>query len=710
MFTVDPNTGAVTLNEPLDRNSVAVVSLNVRVTDTSAEPPQDGAGILVITIIDVNDFAPEFPPPWSKESPKILISVNEEKPLGSEVYRFTATDKDSNIAKYEINPKNDFFEVEKGSGRLIVKKIFDFEEVEQKQIRFNLAVYDNGIPEMSAVAEVMVDIKNVNDEAPVFEEQMYSAEISENAAPGTPIVKVKATDLDDGDFGHVTYKLEGTYQDDFQIGTEDGTISVVNSGLLDRERTDNLILQVVAVDSAPGETKKSATIPVNITVTDENDNQPRFLQKDYMATIVDNIPFYPEASPIVQVSAADNDIGRNAELFYRIVTGDVEGMFRVDNTSGILYPVKSFLGLTGRKFELIVSVTDQGGEGAWPNLDQAVVRITVDSVNTHKPVWSPAPPLNETVAVEEEQSQEMIGVVFKTVRAVDQDGAENDNGRVSYFFKVNNENVVETREFRIDQNTGELKTRLRLDREERDHYELVIVARDHGTPVAFETLRFLSIVVEDIDDNTPRFPADSTVIRFTVPEEEKPGYFVGRVEAVDPDAGQFGRVYYYIVRGNEGGWFSIDKTQGTLYTKMQLDREMRDHYTLYVMSSNNPSLVCESSHCDIVLSQEDYEDGSIQKIDIDIQDINDNELQFVTDQFFVGIPFDASVGDLILDAGAEDRDEEANGKILYSIKSSNLFKQGATVSSGSIVPSPFKMTQNGRVVLDSLMAEFNQQR
>ena len=151
-----------------------------------------------------------------------------------------------------------------------------------------------------------------------------------------------------------------------------------------------------------------------------------------------------------------------------------------------------------------------------------MVRITIESVNTHKPVWTLAPPLNETVAVKEEQSQEMIGVVYKTVRAVDQDGAENDNRRVSYFLKVNNENVAETREFRIDQNTGELKTRVRLDREEVDHYELVIVARDHGTPVAFETLRFLSIVVEDIDDNSPRFPADSTVIRFTVPEEEKP--------------------------------------------------------------------------------------------------------------------------------------------------------------------------------------------
>merc|ERR1719195_1728498 len=534
--------------------------------------------------------------------------------------------------------------------------------------------------------------------------------VEENAGPGTPIVKVTATDLDDGDYGHVTYKLEGTYQDDFQIGTEDGTISVVNSGLLDRERMDNLILQVVAVDSAPAESKKSSTIPVNITVTDVNDNQPRFIQRDYMATIVDNIPFFPEASPIVQVSASDNDVGRNAELFYKMVTGDVEGMFRVDNTSGILYPVKSFLGLTGRKFELIVSVTDQGGEGAWPNLDQAAVTIQVETVNTHKPVWSPAPPQNETVAVVEEQGQDMVGVVFKTVHAVDQDGADNENGVVSYFFKVNNENVMETPEFRIDTTTGELKTKVRLDREEEDHYELVIVARDHGTPVAFETLRFLSIVVEDIDDNSPRFPADSSVVRFTVPEEERPGFFVGRVEAVDPDAGQNGRVYYYIVRGNEGSWFSIDKTQGNIYTKQQLDREQRGRYTLYVKSTNSPGFVCEPTHCDIVVTQADYEDGSIQKIDIDIQDINDNELQFVANQFFVGIPFDAGVGDLILDAGARDLDQDANGKILYSIKSSNLFKQGATVSSGSLVPSPFKMTQNGRIVLDSLVAEFNQQR
>jgi len=713
LFSVDPKSGAVTLNEILDRNSVAVISLSVKVTDTSANPPQDGIGNLVITIIDVNDFAPEFPAPWSLEANYITINVKEEKPVGTEVYKFTATDKDSNIARYEIRPRNRYFDIDKGSGKLIVKELFDYEDFEeQKRITFDLKVYDNGIPEKSAEAVVIVNIVNVNDQSPVFEEQMYTATVLENSELGTPIVKVTATDLDDGNFGQVTYNLEGTYKDDFQISHEDGTISVVNKELLDREQLDNLILQVVAVDSAPSESRKSSTVPVNITITDANDNPPRFLQKDYSATIVDNIPFYPEASPIAQVTATDLDMGINSVLFYKIAAGNNEELFRIDNSSGILYPRRSFLGQKGKEFNLVIEVNDESGEGPWSTLDQCRIRINVESVNTHKPAWNPLPPQNETVSVKEES--DMIGAVFMSVQAMDQDGPDNDNGKISYFFKVNNENIAETREFKIDQTEGELRTKVKLDREEKDHYELVIVARDHGTPVAFETLRFLNVIVEDIDDNTPKFPtaltSENNIIKFTVPEEEKPGYVVGRVEAVDPDAGKYGRVFYYITKGNEGSWFSIDKTQGTIYTKQTLDREERDRYTLFVKASNNPGFVCEANHCDITMSENDDEDGSILKIEVNIQDINDNDLQFATNQFFVGIPFDANVGDLILDAHAHDVDVEANGKITYSIKSSNLFKQGATESAGSLVPSPFKMTQNGRIILDSLMAEFNQQR
>merc|ERR1719394_1989263 len=256
----------------------------------------------------------------------------------------------------------------------------------------------------------------------------------------------------------------------------------------------------------------------------------------------------------------------------------------------------------------------------------------------------PPPPLNETILVREESD---MTPVFLRVQATDRDGSDNENGRISYFLKVNNINMLETDEFRIDETTGELKSKVRLDREERDHYELVIVARDHGTPVAFETLRFLNVVVEDIDDNSPRFPPTLTsannVLKFTVEEEEDAGFVVGRVEAVDPDAGRFGDVFYYIVKGNEGSWFSIAKSQGTIYTNKVLDREEEDGYTLYVKASNDPSLICEAKHCNIEMTEGDDQDGSIVKIQIDIQDINDNDLQFESTEFFVGIPFDANL-------------------------------------------------------------------
>ena len=137
---------------------------------------------------------------------------------------------------------------------------------------------------------------------------------------------------------------------------------------------------------------------------------------------------------------------------------------------------------------------------------------------------------------------------------------------------------------------------------------------------------------------------------------------------------------------------------------------MKDGYTLYVKASNDPSLICEAKHCNIEMTEGDDQDGSIVKIQIDIQDINDNDLQFESTEFFVGIPFDASVGDLILDATAVDLDLDANGKVTYSIKSSNLFKQGQTQTAGSLVPSPFSMTQTGRIILEYPVAEFNQQR
>ena len=593
-FGVNASTGQVFVAQPLDRNVAAIVTLTVVITDHSAEPAQHGYGNLVVTIVDVNDFAPRFQEPWSEESPYITINVAEEQPNGTVVHKFMASDADSNIDYFRISPKNQYFGIDRGTGNLYIKSRIDYEAMnDQKRITFDLHVFDAGVPQKSASAMVIANIENLNDEIPQFEEnEGYEVSVGENSPANTPLLRVTAIDADEGDFGRVHYQLSGTYKDAFSIGPDDGAIVVMDPTVLDRERADFVVLQVVAADSAPFGFQRSSTVPVNITILDVNDNPPVFTQRNYEVVIIDNIPYFPEPSPITQLTAVDADIGLNAKLHYSIASGNEERQFFIDAENGIVYPNASFLGQSGKLYDLTVEVADEGGRGAvWERPDRARVVVTIENVNTHKPEWFPEPPLDENYAITEEKANEGEDFVILKVNARDRDVGENQ--RISYFIKVNNENVLQTDKFGIDEETGELRAIGRFDREEKERYELILVARDHGTPVAFETLRFVTVNIKDINDNDPKFPesvAAGNMVRFTVPEEEDPGFFVGRVRAEDPDAGVNGRVFYYIVGGNEGHYFSIDKIYGNIYTKKRIDREKVDQFDIMVKATNNPDI------------------------------------------------------------------------------------------------------------------------
>jgi hypothetical protein len=292
------------------------------------------------------------------------------------------------------------FDVDPDTGDLIINGRIDYEALENKQLTFDLAVYDAGVPQKSAMAGVLVNIENLNDEAPVFDNpQGYHVSIAENSPVGTSLIQVRATDADEGEFGMVSYDLTSQA---FAIDPFDGTITVINPDLLDREMNSEVTIQVVAKDSAPN--SRSTTVPLNITILDENDNPPKFIKRIYAATIVDNIPYYPEPSPIVQLLAEDADIGMNAQLYYYIVGGNDLGQFFIDPANGIIYPNTSFVGQSGAKFELTVQVYDEAGQvQAWESPEQALIAIDVENVNTHKPEWFPDPPPNETVELLEEE-------------------------------------------------------------------------------------------------------------------------------------------------------------------------------------------------------------------------------------------------------------------------------------------------------------------
>ncbi|XP_034936764.1 cadherin-87A [Chelonus insularis] len=695
-FAVDPKTGQVSVVRPLNRDVAATVSLNVVVTDTSAKLLQQGMGTLVVTIIDVNRMAPKFTKPWTLENPKYVIEMQEEQPTGAIVGAFTATDADSNIAAYAIEPPSSYFNIDNTTGIVRTSQIIDYEET--KQLEFTVVVYDSGFPQLSASAKVTVNIINVNDQDPKFEKKSYKVSIKENSPPGTHVTVVKAIDGDEGVFGEVTYSLIGEHASDFNIGHDTGEITVGSATVLDREMTPDIVITVMASDRAPVNSRRSTTVKVNINLEDVNDNKPIFTQHSYRASVAENLSVNPPAT-ILQVHAEDDDEGLNGDVWYSIISGNDDGSFTLNSETGFLYPA---MALSGRAGSYRIEIEARDGAGQGPHFDRAYVDIRVIPVNQHKPEFVMPELPNATVEVPENAG--VPNYLVMTVRAADNDPGE--NGRISYHLKVGNKNVQENEEFSINSETGELRSKIILDREIKNKFELVLVASDHGNPTSYETLRLLTILLVDTNDNIPQFTDDYI---FNIPENRQKDYVVGQVIAEDKDEGNHAKVYYYIESGNEDLSFYIDKSDGTIYTNKSFDRETRDKYLVSILAANDPDLYI-SPLPDTAKAFANNPDYGHVNVTINILDENDSPPEFERTDYYAGINSMANINDFVVKVTASDQDFGDNGTLYYYVASANLYKYGSEKLSGSIVPSPFNVSQDGKVVTSGYMAEYNQDR
>lgn len=60
-------------------------------------------------------------------------------------------------------------------------------------------------------------------------------------------------------------------------------------------------------------------------------------------------------------------------------------------------------------------------------------------------------------------------------------------------------------------------------------YELVLVVKDQGTPSSFETLRFLTILLVDLNENKPEFPDASNPYKFLILENSPRNIRIGKI-------------------------------------------------------------------------------------------------------------------------------------------------------------------------------------
>lgn len=201
-----------------------------------------------------------FSAPWSPDQPVIKLQMVEEQPVGTVLTTLQASDEDSSIGEFNITA-NDYFAINQTTGMIYTIARLDYEAV--KEVKFMATVSDTGVPALTATADIIVDIINLNDNEPHFSQPEYYFNITENSPQGTVAGKVEAHDGDVGAFGELTYSLIGENNKYFSIDAYTGNVMVANASILDREQIKELTLSVVAQDKAPATVQKSATATVS---------------------------------------------------------------------------------------------------------------------------------------------------------------------------------------------------------------------------------------------------------------------------------------------------------------------------------------------------------------------------------------------------------------------------------------------------------------
>ncbi|XP_043106958.1 putative protocadherin beta-18 isoform X36 [Puntigrus tetrazona] len=359
IFSIDPESGEMRIKGPLDFEDSPSFEIRVKA--------KDGAGLaatskVVVDISDVNDNAP-FIMIKSFKTP-----LMEDATVGTEVAVIYVQDKDTesngNIKCFILH--NDRFKLTpsiKNHFALVTAEALDRER--ESEYNITITATDGGTPPLTSSKTIRLLVEDVNDNPPVFEQQSYSAYISENNKPGTSVCSVSANDPDWRQNGTVLYSLvpsevSGVPVSSFlSINGDTGVIHAVRS--FDYEQFRNLIVKVVARDN--GSPALSSNVTVKVFITDENDNSPQILYPvpDGKSLMTEMVPKATLSGSLVsKVIAVDADSGQNAWLSYQIVKSPDPGLFSIGLHSGEIKTQRDISESDNMKQNLVISVKDNG--------------------------------------------------------------------------------------------------------------------------------------------------------------------------------------------------------------------------------------------------------------------------------------------------------------------------------------------------------------
>uniref|UniRef100_UPI0037E954C7 protocadherin alpha-13-like n=1 Tax=Semicossyphus pulcher TaxID=241346 RepID=UPI0037E954C7 len=499
-FSLDVQSGGehsvsaeLVLLKALDREKQAVVKLTLTAVD-GGKPPKTGSLNINVNVLDANDNTPSF----SKTLYK--ARVNENAPAGSLVIQMSATDLDegdngrltySFVKRGNFNPA-DVFLISADTGEITVKAMLDYEA--QPAYEIHVQATDHGVLPRRANGKLLVEVVDVNDNAPEIVVTSLMNPVKEDAEIGSVVALVTVTDKDGGKNGQTQCKLIGSSP--FKLNSNyKNYYSLVVDGPLDREECSFYNVTIVAADE--GTPPLSSTGVITVQVSDVNDNSPHFLEPVINIYVKENSPV---GARIYTITAVDPDMNENARVTYSLDVDSksipITSVVNINSETGDIVSLQSFNYEELKTFQFKVQATDSGVP---PLSSNVTVNVLILDENDNNPTI--LAPYSEHGSVNSESipySAE-AGYFVAKIRAVDADSGY--NALLSYHLSEPKGNNL----FRMGTSTGEIRTKRRMSDNDLKTHPLVVLVSDNGEPSLSATVSIDVVVVESTADIQTQF-------------------------------------------------------------------------------------------------------------------------------------------------------------------------------------------------------------
>ncbi|KAM8764453.1 protocadherin alpha-4 isoform 7-T7 [Rhynchonycteris naso] len=530
-----------------------------------------------VEVKDINDNPPVFP------GTRKNLFIAESRLLDSQFPLEGASDADigeNALLTYRLSP-NEYFSLKKPSEDerakrlgLVLRKLLDREEA--PEIFLVLTATDGGKPELTGTVQLHITVLDANDNAPAFDRTLYEVKLPENVPNGTLVIKLNASDLDEGLNGDIIYSFSTdilpNVKSKFHIDPVIGEIVV--KGYIDFEESKSYEILVEGIDK--GQLPLSGHCTVMVEVEDTNDNVPIMEFKSL------SLPIKEDASVgtvIALIRVSDSDSGVNGQV---TCTLSSHVPFKLVSTFKNYYSLVLDRALDRESvsdYAVVVTARDRGS----PSLSvTASVSVEVADVNDNAPMFVQP---EYTVFVKENNPP---GCHIFTVSAQDLDAQENALVSYSLVERRVGERALSSY-VSVHADSGKVYALQPLDHEELELLQFQVSARDAGVPPLGSNVT-LQVFVLDENDNAPALlspgaSGEGGAVSELVSRSVGAGHVMAKVRAVDADSGYNAWLSYELLpaAGGARSPFRVGLYTGEISTTRALDEADAPRQRLLVL-------------------------------------------------------------------------------------------------------------------------------